>query len=117
MADLDEYGVALRVASVFDELRIEYTLGGSLASSLHGEPRSTNDIDFAVRIEIGLVAGVAAALGAGRFIEAELYGVNPRDPLTLSAVVLLIGIVGLVASVWPTWKASRVDPASALRND
>jgi hypothetical protein len=51
LAELDEYGVALLVGAVLDALGIEYTLGGSLASSLHGEPRSTNNIDFAVRLE------------------------------------------------------------------
>ena len=50
IGDLDEYEVALRVAAVFETLGVEYTLDGSLASSLHGEPRSTNDIDFAVHL-------------------------------------------------------------------
>jgi hypothetical protein len=63
MGDLDEYGVALRMAAVLDELGIEYTLGGSLASSLHGEPRSTNDIDFAVRLEPQHVAALVDRLG------------------------------------------------------
>jgi hypothetical protein len=63
VSDLDEYGVALLVASVLDELHIEYTLGGSLASSLHGEPRSTNDIDFAVRLEPRHVSALVDRLG------------------------------------------------------
>jgi hypothetical protein len=60
---LDEFGVALRVAAVLDELGIEYTLGGSLASSLYGEPRSTNDVDFAVRLEEHHVARLVERLG------------------------------------------------------
>lgn len=63
MSDLDEYRVALRVASVLEELGVEYTLGGSLASALHGEPRSTNDIDFAVRLEPQHVSGLIDRLG------------------------------------------------------
>jgi hypothetical protein len=63
VSDLDEYGVALRVAAVLEELGVEYTLGGSLASSLHGEPRSTNDIDFAVRLEPHHVSGLIDRLG------------------------------------------------------
>jgi hypothetical protein len=63
VADLDEYAVALRVGAVLDELGIEYTLGGSLASSLHGEPRSTNDVDFAVKLEDHDVARLIERLG------------------------------------------------------
>jgi len=63
VGDLDEYGVALRVAAVLEDLGIEYTLGGSLASALHGEPRSTNDIDFAVRLEPGHVTRLIDRLG------------------------------------------------------
>jgi len=63
VGDLDEYGVALRIAAVLEELGVEYTLGGSLASSLHGEPRSTNDIDFAVRLEPRHVSRLIDRLG------------------------------------------------------
>jgi hypothetical protein len=60
---LDEYEVALRVAAALDDLSIEYALGGSLASSLQGEPRSTNDIDFAVRLHDRDVARLIERLG------------------------------------------------------
>lgn len=71
MHDLDEYEVALRVAAALDELGIVYTLGGSLASSLQGEPRATNDVDFAVRIEEHHVAGLIERLGPDFVIDAE----------------------------------------------
>jgi Nucleotidyl transferase AbiEii toxin, Type IV TA system len=71
VGDLDEYGVALRVASVLDELKVEYTLGGSLASSLHGEPRSTNDIDFAVRLEPQHVSELIDRLGPEFVLDEE----------------------------------------------
>lgn len=64
VADLDEYGVALRVAHVLEELAIEYALGGSLASSIHGEPRSTNDVDFAVRLQEHQVRRLVDRLGS-----------------------------------------------------
>lgn len=69
MGDLDEYGVALRVAAALEALGIEYTLGGSLASALHGEPRSTNDIDFAVRLEPRHVTGLIERLGPDFIID------------------------------------------------
>lgn len=67
---MDEYQVALRVASVLEALGIEYTLGGSLASALHGEPRSTNDVDFAVRLEPRHVGPFVEQLG-GDFVVDE----------------------------------------------
>lgn len=67
----DEYSVALRVAGVFERLGLEYVLGGSLASSLQGEPRSTNDIDFALRIEERHVSLLAAALGPDFVVDEE----------------------------------------------
>lgn len=60
---LDEYDVALLVARALEDLGIEYSLGGSLASSLQGEPRSTNDVDFAARLEERHVGPLATRLG------------------------------------------------------
>jgi hypothetical protein len=71
VADHDEYGVALRVAAALDALGIDYTLGGSLASSLQGEPRSTNDVDFAVRLEEHHVSPLIDRLGPDFVVEAE----------------------------------------------
>lgn len=73
MAELDEYGVALRVAAVLDELGIEYTLGGSLASSLHGEPRSTNDVDFAVRLREQQIPDLIDRLGSAFVADEESF--------------------------------------------
>jgi Nucleotidyl transferase AbiEii toxin, Type IV TA system len=67
----DEYAVALRVAAALEELGVEYTLGGSLASSIHGEPRSTNDIDFAVRLEEQHVARFVERLGSDFVLEED----------------------------------------------
>lgn len=51
MSDASPLDVVLRVASMFDELAIEYVLGGSVASSFFGEPRATADIDVAIRLD------------------------------------------------------------------
>jgi hypothetical protein len=67
----DEYLIALRVARILEDLGIEYALGGSLATSLQGEPRSTNDIDFAVRLSEADVAKLATALGPDFSIDEE----------------------------------------------
>ncbi len=49
-AMLEVVEVAVLVARAFEKLGVDYALGGSVATSVQGEPRSTNDIDFAVRL-------------------------------------------------------------------
>jgi ABC-type antimicrobial peptide transport system permease subunit len=44
-----------------------------------------------------------------------LYGVAPYDPITMGAVALLLGVVSVLASALPAWRAARVDPMRALR--
>lgn len=60
---VDVGDVALRVARALETAGVRYALGGSVATSLQGEPRSTNDIDFAVQLEAGKVPALVAALG------------------------------------------------------
>ena len=64
---------------------------------------------------IGLVAGVALLLLAGKALTELLYGVTPADPLTILGVTLTLGAVALIAAWAPAWRASRVDPIVALR--
>lgn len=65
----------------------------------------------------GLFFGLAAALMLSRFVSSLVYGIEVLDPLTYylgsASVILLI----VVAAAGPTWRASRVDAAVALRND
>lgn len=63
MSDDDVLGVALQVARAIESVGGQYFLGGSLASSLDGDPRTTNDIDFVVDMPLGRVAALREALG------------------------------------------------------
>jgi putative ABC transport system permease protein len=65
----------------------------------------------------GIAAGTAGALVTTRLASALLYGVSPRDPLTLGAVVLLLLAVTVLANYLPARRASRVDPLLALRQE
>ena len=65
----------------------------------------------------GLVAGVAAALGAGQLISSFLFGTEPRDPAAIAAVVVMILLVAAAACWAPARRASRIDPMAALRNE
>ncbi|MGC2407093.1 MAG: FtsX-like permease family protein, partial [Candidatus Cybelea sp.] len=63
----------------------------------------------------GIGLGVALAAFAARAIASQLNAVSPFDPLTFAAVAVLIAICSLLASLYPAWRALRVQPADALR--
>jgi predicted lysophospholipase L1 biosynthesis ABC-type transport system permease subunit len=62
----------------------------------------------------GLAAGLVGALVVGDVLAAQLYGVTPRDPLTIAAVCLGLVLVALVASWVPARRAAHVDPAQLM---
>jgi putative ABC transport system permease protein len=66
-------------------------------------------------MSIGIVLGVALALGVTRLISAILFGVKPSDPLTYVAVALGLAAVGCLACYLPARRATKVDPMVALR--
>ena len=73
----DPIGIALDVAAAIESAGGTYFVGGSVASSLHGDPRSTNGIDIVVSVPLGQVDTFVAALGT----EFELDGDMLRDAL------------------------------------
>jgi putative ABC transport system permease protein len=66
---------------------------------------------------LGLVLGIALALGAARLLRGLLFGVQPGDPATLLAVSVILGVVALVACAVPAVRAAHTDPVRALRTD
>jgi predicted permease len=66
---------------------------------------------------VGLVAGLAATLVLTRLMETLLFNVRPNDPVTLVSVAALIAAVAVAASLVPAFRATRVDPMVALRDD
>jgi putative ABC transport system permease protein len=65
----------------------------------------------------GVLAGVIIALFATRLTSSLLYGVSPRDPLTIGAVALMLLAVSALANYLPARRAARIDPLAALRQD
>ena len=63
--------IALQCAESFEQIGFGYFLGGSLASSLQGEPRSTNDIDFVVDLSPSQVEPLARVLGGDFDVDVE----------------------------------------------
>ncbi len=65
----------------------------------------------------GLVFGLAASVGAVRLIQSMLYGTRPLDPAIFATVAATLLAVASLACLVPAWRASRLDPMQALRNE
>ncbi len=107
------YGViSYSVTQATQEIGIRMALGARRSDVLH--------IVFAYAgtlIVAGLVIGLAAAVGASRLLAAQLFEVRPTDPATYAAVAATLLATGVVASALPAFRAMRVDPVIALRNE
>ncbi|MGH7576627.1 MAG: FtsX-like permease family protein, partial [Longimicrobiales bacterium] len=68
-------------------------------------------------VVIGAGIGLIGSFLATRVIERFLYAAGRNDPLVLTAVILGLGLLGLIASLGPARRAVRVDPIVALRAD
>jgi ABC-type antimicrobial peptide transport system permease subunit len=65
----------------------------------------------------GIAVGVCVALALTRLVANLLFDVSPNDPVTFLAVVFLLAATALFAGGIPAWRAARVDPVSALRQE
>jgi putative ABC transport system permease protein len=65
----------------------------------------------------GIAVGLAAAIAATRLLRSLLFGVSSNDPATFLIAALVLTTVALLACCIPAWRAGRVDPAVAFRND
>ena len=113
LAAIGLYGViAFDVAQRTQELGVRIALGAQVGDVLRLIVGA--GLRFAV---VGVAVGIGIALLASRFVAPLLFGVSPRDPLVLGGVgVLLLGVAA-VASGIPAWRATRVDPNTALRTE
>jgi putative ABC transport system permease protein len=66
---------------------------------------------------VGLLAGLAASVEAGRVLRSMLYETRPLDPVVFAGVAAMLLAVAALACVVPAWRASRVDPMRALRTE
>jgi predicted permease len=113
LAVLGLYGViAYMVARRRNEIGVRIALGSSRGRVIVLVLR-----EAVVLLAIGLTVGTGLALWAGQASSSLVYGMTPRDPLTLGAAVALLAAVALIASYGPAWKASRLQPMEALRDE
>ncbi len=113
LAAVGIYGVvAYAVAQRTRETGLRIALGAGVADILaqvvgEGLRRSA----------AGIGVGLVAALLAARWLRSQLFGVGAADPLTYAGVVSLLLAVTLAACLLPAWRAARLDPVRALRQD
>jgi ABC-type antimicrobial peptide transport system permease subunit len=105
------YGtLAYTVARRTNEIGIRVALGARGTEVLSAILR-----DVLWVLVLGLAAGVAAALAAGRLVAPMLFGLKSTDLPTIALAVLVLSAATLAAGYIPARRASRVDPATALR--
>jgi putative ABC transport system permease protein len=113
LAAIGLYGVmAYGVAQRTRELGLRIALGA--------EPMSLRSMvlkQVAVLASIGIVLGLAAAIGLSRIAESLLYGLSGRDPLAAVIATAVLGLVVLVAGYLPARRASSITPMEALRHE
>lgn len=99
------YGISRRVA----ELGLRMALGANRGDVLWMVLREALTL-----VVLGIAAGVPLAFLAGRSISALLFGVAPADPLAFGAGALILLTVAVVAAYLPAYRASRIEPMTAL---
>ena len=111
LACIGLYGVlSYDVARRSRDIGIRLALGAHQSMVLRTVLRQTATI-----AAIGLIAGVIAASLASQYVEAFLFELTPRDPITLVVASAVLAISAMLAGYIPARRASRIDPAVALR--
>jgi predicted permease len=66
-------------------------------------------------VGLGLIVGIGASLAGAHLLQSLIFGVAPRDPVTLAAMCGLLLLTGLFAAWWPARRAASTEPMQALR--
>jgi predicted permease len=113
LAAIGLYGVtAYTVAQRTNEIGIRMALGADRRNVIGLILRGAF-----TRVVIGLVLGLPLAVGAGRLIAAQLYGVRFWDPIALTVATGSLGLCALIAALVPAGRAASISPMRALRTE
>src|SRR5216683_2581512 len=111
LAAIGLYGVmSYMVIQRTKEIGIRMAIGAKRADVLRMILREAT-----VLTVTGLVIGAGLALGAAQAAKSLLFGLKPRDPLTLAMAIVTLSAVAALASFLPAYRASKLDPLTALR--
>ena len=113
LAAVGLYGVmAYMVEQRTNEIGVRMALGADRGSVVKMVLRGAFS-----QVGIGLMLGIPAAIGAGKLMTGQLFGVKPWDPVMLTVATLLLALAALLASLIPARRAAGVQPMVALRNE
>ena len=111
LASVGLYGVmAFVVARRRKEIGIRMALGANPGNVIWSVMK-----EVLILLAMGLAIGVPAAIGLGRFVASQLYGIQAHDPWIAGTTVVLLTLVSAAAGLIPAHRASRVSPVLALR--
>jgi len=113
LAAVGLYGVtAYSVAQRTNEIGVRMALGAGRPKVIQLVLRGAFN-----RVLLGLMLGLPLAVGAGRLISAQLYGVSSWDPLALTVAAGALAICSFFAAIIPANRAASISPMNALRID
>ena len=111
LAGLGLYGItSYAVSRRRTELRIRMALGAGPTGVVKLVLQRV-----AILVGVGVIAGTIASWLLARFVATLLYGLQPRDPVTLAAATVVLILIGALAGWIPARRASHIDPARVLR--
>jgi predicted permease len=113
LAAVGVYGVtSYAVAQRTNEIGIRMALGADRPTVVRLVMRGAFG-----RVLIGLLLGIPLAIGAGRLVSAELYGVSHWDPAALAVATVTLAACAFLAVIVPATRAASISPMNALRSE
>jgi ABC-type antimicrobial peptide transport system permease subunit len=113
MTTVGLYGVlAFATAQRTREIGVRMALGAQRSSVVLLVMR-----EMALTAILGVLVALPAAFALSRLLTSQLYGVQPGDPMTLIACVLVTALMVTLAAAIPARRAASIDPMKALRSE
>jgi predicted permease len=125
-----------RLCTAFAVLALVIACVGLYSTVAYGVERRTNEIGIrmalgaqrrrviwlilrqvSLLVGLGLAVGFPIAYATSRFIKSFLFGLSPNDPLAIAAAIGVLLACAMAAAYGPAWRASRIDPMTALRHE
>jgi ABC-type antimicrobial peptide transport system permease subunit len=113
LAAIGIYGViSYLVTQGTHDIGVRVALGAQRANIIRMVLRQGAEL-----VGIGIAVGLIGALALTRAMAGLLFGVNATDSLTFCGVVLILALVAVLATYIPAWRATKVNPIEALRQE